>query len=89
MRQIAVAVAALMAATSGASATMALSETASPAAKIAQGHGNPGESASSSSDPDVGFRVLESGKIERTNSRNGSVSIIDPQADARRKNRSR
>ncbi|MCQ4633387.1 hypothetical protein GB927_025330 [Shinella sp. CPCC 100929] len=88
MKQIAVTVVSLLSVTSGAFANTMLSETASPIAKITQGHGNPGESASSTSDPDVSFRVLDNGKVERTNSRYGSVSIIDPQADYLKKNRS-
>lgn len=69
------------------SPTPHFSETASPIAKITQGHGNPGDAASSATDPDVSFRVLDNGKVERTNSRYGSVSIIDPMADYQRKNR--
>lgn len=80
-KQIAVSLIAVVAFTSNALATSLLNETASPIAKITQGHGNPGDTASATSDPDVTFRVLENGKVERTNSRYGIVSYIDPQAE--------
>lgn len=89
MKPIAVTVVTLLSVAPGAFANTILSETASPIAKITQGHGNPGDAASSVSDPDVSFRVLDNGKVERTNSRYGSVSIIDPMADYQRKNRSK
>lgn len=81
IKQLAVSVAAVVALSSSAFATSLLSETASPIAKITQGHGNPGDTASSTSDPDVTFRVLDNGKVERTNSRYGVVSYIDPKAE--------
>jgi hypothetical protein len=81
MKQIAVSAAAVIALTTSAYATSLLSETASPIAKITQGHGNPGDTASSTSDPNVTFRVLDNGKVERTNSRYGIVSYIDPNVE--------
>lgn len=83
-KQIALSVVAMVALTSSAFATSLLSETASPIAKITKGHGNPGDTASATSDPDVTFRVLDNGKIERTNSRYGTVSYIDPQAESQK-----
>jgi len=87
MQKITVAFIVVMSATSGAFANTTLSETASPIAKITQGHGASGDTASSSSDPDVNFRVLDNGKVERTNGRYGIVSTIDPTADYLKKNR--
>jgi hypothetical protein len=89
MKRIAVAAVALISANSGAFAYTLLSESAPPIAKIIQGHGNPGDSATSKSDPEVTFRVLDNGWVERTNSRYGSVSIVDPQAEYIRNNRNR
>jgi hypothetical protein len=89
MKRIAVAAVALISANSGAFAYTLLSESAPPIAKIIQGHGNPGDSATSKSDPEVTFRVLDNGWVERTNSRYGSVSIVDPQAEYLRNSRSR
>ena len=73
IKKIAVSVVALTVLSSTAFATSTLSETASPAASILEGHGNPGDTATSKSDPDVSVRVLENGKVERTNSRYGSI----------------
>ena len=53
MKQIAVAAVALLSVASGALANTILSETASPIAKITQGHAAPGDTASSVSDPNV------------------------------------
>ncbi len=89
MKQIAVAAVALLSVASGALANTILSETASPIAKITQGHAAPGDTASSVSDPNVSFRVLDNGKVERTNSRYGSVTILDPAADYQKSNRSK
>ena len=78
MKRIAVTVVALLSVTSGAFANTILSETASPIAKITQGHGNPGESASSASDPDVSFRVLDNGKVgsdAQVNCRDAAVAV--------------
>ncbi|MCT7664210.1 hypothetical protein [Shinella kummerowiae] len=87
MQKITVALIVVMSVTSGAFANTTLSETASPISKITQGHGASGDTASSSSDPDVSFRVLDNGKVERTNSRYGIVSTIDPMTDYLKKNR--
>lgn len=89
MQKITVALVALMSVTSGAFANTVLSETASPVSKITQGHGTPGETASSASDPNVSFRVLDNGKVERTNSRYGIVSIVDPAGEYLKKSRSK
>ncbi len=89
IKKIAVSVVALTVLSSTAFATSTLSETASPAASILEGHGNPGDTATSKSDPDVSVRVLENGKVERTNSRYGTVTIVDPKAEYLRRFRSR
>lgn len=78
----------LLAATS-ASANSGMNQTHSLLGSIVQGHGKPGDTARSQSDPDVTFRVLESGKIERTNERLGTVSISNPQAEWNRTSRGR
>lgn len=84
MKKIAVSIIALTALTSTAFATTLLSDSASPIAKITQGHGNPGDTVTSTSDPDVTFRVLDNGKVERVNRRYGTVSYIDPEFEYRR-----
>lgn len=50
---------------------------------ILQGHGQPGDTAVSRSNPEISFRVLESGLIERKNNRYGTVVYVDPKAEAR------
>jgi hypothetical protein len=57
--------------------------------KIVAGHGMPGDMARSKSDPDVTFRVLDNGKVERTNSRLGTVFITNPRAEWSRTSLSR
>lgn len=89
IKNLTIAAFALIAATSAASANSALSESASPITKITQGHGNAGDAATSASNPEVSFRVLDTGKVERTNSRFGTTTIIDPSAELRRNSRSR
>ncbi|BCH62704.1 hypothetical protein RvVAT039_pl12480 (plasmid) [Agrobacterium vitis] len=87
IKQIVISVAAVIAITPTAFAYTTLGKTASPVASIIQGHGNPGDTASSMSDPDVSVRVLESGKVERKNTRYGTVTIIDPRAESVKNNR--
>lgn len=84
IKHIAVSVCTFVALTSTAFATGLLSENATPIARITQGHGEPGETATAASDPDVTFRVLDNGKVERTNRRYGTVSYIDPVIEYRR-----
>lgn len=50
---------------------------------ILQGHGQPGDTAISRSNPDVSFRVLDNGLIERTNARYGTVVYVNPEYEAR------
>jgi hypothetical protein len=50
---------------------------------ILQGHGQPGDTATSASNPEVSFRVLENGLIERTNARYGTVAYVNPESEAR------
>ncbi|WP_123195378.1 hypothetical protein [Pannonibacter phragmitetus] len=88
-KHLAISAVALITVTSNAFATGALSDAASPATKIIQGHGQPGETATSNSNPDVSVRVLENGNVERTNSRFGTVTIIDPKAEHLKIHRSR
>ncbi|MFJ1310865.1 hypothetical protein [Agrobacterium pusense] len=87
IKRLTIAAFALIAATSATFANSILSDAASPITKITRGHGNPGDTATSVSDPNVNFRVLDSGKVERTNSRLGTTSIIDPSEEVRRNNR--
>lgn len=46
--------------------------------KILQGHGSSGDTAKSASNPDVSYRVLDNGKIEKTNARYNRVEIVKP-----------
>ncbi|ACM40312.1 hypothetical protein GOZ78_23235 [Agrobacterium vitis] len=87
IKQIVISVVAVMAITPTAFAYTKLDKTASPIASIIQGHGTPGDTASSVSNPDVSVRVLASGKVERTNTRYGTVTIIDPRAESVKNNR--
>ncbi|MGE8106482.1 hypothetical protein ACQKP1_22585 [Allorhizobium sp. NPDC080224] len=89
MKRIVFAAAAFFPIASGAFAFTLLSENASPITQITQGHGSPGDSATSQSDPNVTFRVLDNGWVERTNSRYGSRSIIDPRAEYLRNSKTR
>ena len=89
IKQIAVSLVAVIAITSTAFAYTSLDKTASPVAVIIQGHGNPGDTASSVSNPDVSVRVLDNSKVVRTNNRYGTVMTIDPRAEYRKSNRSR
>ncbi|KKX29443.1 hypothetical protein [Rhizobium sp. LC145] len=70
--------------TSSAFANGSLSPAASQVDKIVQGHGNPGEIATASSDPNVTFEVLGNGKVQRTNKQFGTVTILDPKQEWRR-----
>lgn len=89
MKFLAISAIALGAATSTAFATSVLSEAASPATNVLEGHGQPGDTATSKSDANVSLRVLENGKVERTNSRYGTVMIVDPKAEQQRRHRSK
>lgn len=73
---------------SAASANSGMNATFSPLDRIVQGHASAGDTATSVSNPDVTFRVLPSGAVERTNAKYGTVSISDPRAQWG-KNRSR
>ncbi|MFS8121729.1 hypothetical protein QD336_04830 [Rhizobium sp. BR 250] len=87
IKNLTVAAFALIAATSTAFANGILSNTASPIAKITQDHGNAGDTATSVSNPEVRFRVLDNGMVERTNSRFDTSMMIDPSAELRERNR--
>tara|TARA_R110000751_G_scaffold66587_3_gene135933 strand:- start:15 stop:290 length:276 start_codon:yes stop_codon:yes gene_type:complete len=63
---------------STASANSGMNGTFSPLDKIVQGHAAPGETATSVSNPEVKFRVLANGMVERTNEKFGTTSVIDP-----------
>lgn len=89
IKNLTIAAFALVAATSTAFANSILSEAASPIAKITRGHGNAGDTATSASNPEVSFQVLDNGMVERTNSRFGTTTIIDPSAELRKNSRSR
>ncbi|WP_430254719.1 hypothetical protein [Neorhizobium sp. DAR64872/K0K18] len=86
--QLAIALAALAAATSTASANGPISARASDVDKIVQGHGKPGDTANAKSDA-VTFEVLGNGLVKRTNTRYGTVSVIDPAEDLRKSSKNR
>ncbi len=65
-------------------ATGPLSDKASNADRIVQGHGRTGESTVASSDPSVSFEVLADGRVRRTNTKYGTVTFSDPAAEALR-----
>lgn len=46
--------------------------------KILQGHGQPGETATSSANPDISYRVTENGTIEKVNARFDTVEVVKP-----------
>lgn len=81
MKRLIISAIALVAITSGAFAGMPYNRAVSQIAKIIEGHGHPGDTAVSRSNPDIRVRVLKDGRVERTNSRYGTVSIIDPAAE--------
>lgn len=83
-RQLAIAAVAVAAFAATASATSTLGVTASPVDKITQGHGSPGDAVTANSDPQVSFRVLPNGKVERTNQRYGTTSVSDPYLESHR-----
>ncbi|WCJ62925.1 hypothetical protein [Agrobacterium tumefaciens] len=87
IKNIAIAAFAVIAAASAASANGFLSEAASPVAKITENHGKPGDSAVSISNPEVTYRVLKNGMVERKNSRFDTTTYIDPTAPLRDRNR--
>lgn len=87
IKNLTIAAFALIAATSTAFANGILSDTASPIAKIIQDHANAGDTAISASNPEVRFRVLDNGMVERTNSRFDTSMMIDPSAELRDRNR--
>ncbi|CAD0216676.1 hypothetical protein AGRHK599_LOCUS4939 [Rhizobium rhizogenes] len=72
---------------SGTSAVMAfepLPEGTSKLNAIVRGHGELGDTVISTSNPDVSFRLLENGVVERTNSRYNTVTYSRPEEEARR-----
>lgn len=60
-----------------------ISERTSRLNAILQGHGQPGETVTSRSNPEISFRVLVNGLVERTNARYGTVSIVNPKQKVR------
>ncbi|GAA2872664.1 hypothetical protein WHT83_17060 [Aminobacter sp. P9b] len=46
--------------------------------RLLQGHGTPGEAATSVSNPDISYRVREDGKLVKTNSRYGTAEVVRP-----------
>jgi len=65
-------------------ANQPINPDASQISRITQGHGQPGETATASSDPNVSFRVLDNGWIERSNKKYGTVTITDPRREWKR-----
>jgi hypothetical protein len=86
MNRLLIASLALVSLASAAMATAPLPEGGSKANAILQGHGRPGDTAVSTSNPEVSFRVLNNGLVERTNARFGTVSYVDPKHDAQFRN---
>ncbi|MEX4010019.1 hypothetical protein [Neoaquamicrobium sediminum] len=74
---------ALISMSSTALAIEPLAEGTSRLNAILQGHGQPGETATSRSNPEISFRVLANGLVERTNERYGTVSIMNPKQQVR------
>ena len=68
----------VVASASAAFANSGSNPTSSGIDKILQGHGSPGDAAKSVSNPDVSYRVLPNGKIEKTNDRYDRVEIVKP-----------
>lgn len=52
--------------------------TSSDVDKILQGHASGGDTARSTSNPDVSYRVLANGNIEKTNSRYNRIEVTKP-----------
>ncbi|KQZ59737.1 hypothetical protein ASD54_23425 [Rhizobium sp. Root149] len=71
-------------ATSAAYATGPLADSAGKVGRIVQGHGKAGETALASSDPSVTFETLANGLVRRTNTKYGTVTYLDPAAEAAR-----
>lgn len=63
---------------SSAFANSGANPTSSYLDKILQGHGVNGDTAKSMSNPDVSYRVLPNGNIEKTNKRSGRVETVPP-----------
>ncbi|MGO4558547.1 hypothetical protein [Mesorhizobium sp. 2RAF21] len=64
--------------TSSALANSGSNPTSNGVDKILQGHGSSGDTAKSTSNPDVSYRVLANGDIEKANSRYNRVEITKP-----------
>jgi len=77
-RRFALAVGFLLATSAGAFANSTAPTYTSILDKILQGHGVPGDSAVSASNPDITFRVLSNGTIEKRNARYNRVEIVKP-----------
>ncbi|WP_439604237.1 hypothetical protein [Shinella sp.] len=86
MNKLLIAPLALLSMASAAMATAPLPEGGSKLNAIVQGHGQPGDIAVSTSNPEVSFRVLDNGLVERTNSRFGTVSYVNPEHEAQFRN---
>lgn len=87
IKNIAIAAFAFIAATAAASANGLLSDSATPITKMIENHAKPGDKAVSVSNPEVTYRVLENGMVERKNSRFDTTTYIDPTAVLRDRNR--
>ncbi|MBR2691656.1 MAG: hypothetical protein IKE42_27690 [Aquamicrobium sp.] len=62
----------------GAFANSGSNPTNSELDRILQGHGSAGEAAGSVSNPDISYRVLANGDLEKTNTRYNRVEIVKP-----------
>ena len=77
-RTIILAVGALLLSSAASLANSTAASHLSTLGKIIGGHAAPGETATSTSNPEVTYRVLDSGAIEMTNTRYNTVQIVQP-----------
>ncbi len=76
--RIAIALALLSASASQSFANSARIPDVSTLARILQGHGEPGESATSVSNPAISYVVREDGKLVKTNTKFGTTEVVLP-----------
>lgn len=80
---VAIAIAILSGVATSAYATSTLSERAGKVDRIVQGHGQPGDTATSMSEPSVSFEVMSNGLVKRVDAKYGIITVIDPKTEAR------
>ncbi|TWI38825.1 hypothetical protein [Mesorhizobium tianshanense] len=64
--------------TSTSVASSGTNPTSSGIDRVLQGHGSAGETAKSASNPDISYRVLDNGEIQKTNSAYDRVEVVSP-----------